>query len=324
MSRIASAIIGEAGSLLSSGLQALTGIYNTKKQVQYSKELMDYNNNINIANWQRQNAYNAPSAEMSRLRAAGINPDMYYSQGASGISASPIASSSGSVGLQSPISTDFGKSTMQSMLMDSQKKLLDSQTAKNLADANQTNQLTPWVTEQVKSQLGLNEANTKLLNENVEKVRNESELLRWQSSISQSESEILKAVKESRISQAISEAKVSQAQADVIEKQFAQYYSAQLQLAIAQSYASYVNADANRMNASTNRMQYSLDENIKFKEIQLKTYGYKLQKALNDAHIKGINLNTQWQSDLNESGVFGRVIGNLLSIPGAWLGSVFR
>ena len=62
------------------------------QQIQAQKEENDANrrynfmlaqkqNQWNLEQWQRNNDYNTPSAVMSRLREAGVNPHMYYSKG---------------------------------------------------------------------------------------------------------------------------------------------------------------------------------------------------------------------------------------------------
>lgn len=47
----------------------------------YNLMLAEKQNQWNLAQWQRNNDYNTPSAVMSRLREAGVNPHMYYSKG---------------------------------------------------------------------------------------------------------------------------------------------------------------------------------------------------------------------------------------------------
>lgn len=41
-------------------------------------------NDFNVAQWERQNQYNTPQAQMERYKAAGLNPNLIYSQGSSG------------------------------------------------------------------------------------------------------------------------------------------------------------------------------------------------------------------------------------------------
>lgn len=47
---------------------------------QHNKELAAYQNSLNLAQWNRENAYNSPSAQMARYAAAGLNPDLIYGQ----------------------------------------------------------------------------------------------------------------------------------------------------------------------------------------------------------------------------------------------------
>lgn len=56
--------------------------------------LMEKQNQQNIENWQMQTAYNSPSAEMERLRAAGINPAFAYGSGSGAGSAGAIPGTS--------------------------------------------------------------------------------------------------------------------------------------------------------------------------------------------------------------------------------------
>lgn len=327
---VASALIGEGGSLLGTALQYVTGSKAQKKQFEYNSRLMDKQNAMNIANWQMENEYNSPSNQIARLRSAGLNPDLFYGQTSAatlGASMTPVSGSS--VSPQSPISTDFGQSTLAARSLDIQEKIADSVAAKNYADANQTNQLTPWVSKEIQSRLDLNESNSKVLNEQVEKVRNESELLRWQSQMAKYDSEILSAVKESKISTILAENKVSQKQAEVIEKNFADLYLAQIRLAVAQSYASYVQSDAARVsasasmyNAKTNRSALQLDSIIRHGELSVKRLSYQLDKSMTDAGINNMNLQNEWRTLLKDVPIFGEAIHGLLSIPGSWFSGV--
>lgn len=56
-----------------SGAASLVGI---PWQQNLQKELMHENEAINIAQWNRENEYNSPKAQMARLKAAGLNPDL--------------------------------------------------------------------------------------------------------------------------------------------------------------------------------------------------------------------------------------------------------
>lgn len=47
-------------------------------------EMARYSYNRDLEMWNKQNAYNSPSAQMSRYSEAGLNPNLIYSQGSSG------------------------------------------------------------------------------------------------------------------------------------------------------------------------------------------------------------------------------------------------
>ena len=44
-------------------------------------ELAKYQNSWNLQQWQRENVYNDPSAQMLRLKNAGLNPNLVYGSG---------------------------------------------------------------------------------------------------------------------------------------------------------------------------------------------------------------------------------------------------
>lgn len=67
-----------------------------KRQYDYNKELQDYVYGQNVEQWKAENAYNSPSAQMSRYAAAGLNPALIYGQ--SNYSADSPTMSIGSVG----------------------------------------------------------------------------------------------------------------------------------------------------------------------------------------------------------------------------------
>lgn len=93
---------------LSSGLNQAANSANMDKQFQYQKDLMRIQNDYNVQNWHMQNSYNTPAAQMQRLKAAGLNPDLMYGNGAAGVQAPlPNGVSGGSAPGFAPASFDI-------------------------------------------------------------------------------------------------------------------------------------------------------------------------------------------------------------------------
>lgn len=75
-----------------------------KKQREFTKQMYEQQRLDNYLNWKLQNEYNAPTAQMDRLKAAGLNPNLIYGSGA------PITAESihnGSPGGWNPQTPDF-------------------------------------------------------------------------------------------------------------------------------------------------------------------------------------------------------------------------
>ena len=77
------------------GLGAITGLIGNnqtnKANIRLQREQQAFNaqqakqaNEWNMQQWQRENEYNAPAQQMARLEAAGLNPNLMYSQGNTG------------------------------------------------------------------------------------------------------------------------------------------------------------------------------------------------------------------------------------------------
>lgn len=72
------------GSAINSILGRNQSKHNYRLQYQYNKALQDDAFAHNVDMWNKQNEYNSPSAQMSRLKAAGLNPNLMYGQGSTG------------------------------------------------------------------------------------------------------------------------------------------------------------------------------------------------------------------------------------------------
>lgn len=62
-----------------------------ERQFNYNMEMAKWQNDVNVANWQMQNEYNTPANQMKRLKEAGINPNLAYSNGSVSNTSSPVS-----------------------------------------------------------------------------------------------------------------------------------------------------------------------------------------------------------------------------------------
>lgn len=60
---------------------AATGILGNVLNNRYAKKQLERQNEFNKEMWALDNAYNSPAAQMERLRAAGLNPNLVYGNG---------------------------------------------------------------------------------------------------------------------------------------------------------------------------------------------------------------------------------------------------
>lgn len=67
---------GNVFDLGASAISAAASLAGVPWQQKLQKELMHENEAINLRQWQRENAYNSPKAQMLRLKEAGLNPDL--------------------------------------------------------------------------------------------------------------------------------------------------------------------------------------------------------------------------------------------------------
>jgi hypothetical protein len=84
-----SLIAGGAG-LLGSVINAGSQLGTNSSQLSYSREMYDKQRADALADWNMQNEYNSPAAQMARFKEAGLNPNLIYGQ----MSNSPVVRSS--------------------------------------------------------------------------------------------------------------------------------------------------------------------------------------------------------------------------------------
>ena len=71
-------------TMISSGAGLFGSILSGRKAYHRSKKLMDKQFGMDMKMYDYQNRYNLPSAQMDRLKAAGLNPALMYGQGTTG------------------------------------------------------------------------------------------------------------------------------------------------------------------------------------------------------------------------------------------------
>lgn len=150
------------GSAITAGASFIGGLFGNKsqnknidKQIAAQKEEnqknRDYNlmlaqkqNAWNVEQWERENAYNDPQAQLDRMRKAGINPDLAVGGGYQNTAASSPAMTAGAASTAQDMSVLGQRPTLgqaiQSALHDSmlgaQIDNIKANTRKTLADAN--------------------------------------------------------------------------------------------------------------------------------------------------------------------------------------------
>lgn len=88
-SNLASSIISAGASTTNALIGGAFSLGGLKLQQKYNKELADIQNQYNIDMWDRMNDYNSPTAQMSRLSEAGLNPNLMYGMGNTGNASKP-------------------------------------------------------------------------------------------------------------------------------------------------------------------------------------------------------------------------------------------
>lgn len=77
-------LFAAAGSVYDSYKTHKTTLANTSKTIAAAKAEAELAYQRSIEQWNLQNAYNTPSAQMSRFAAGGLNPNLIYGQGSAG------------------------------------------------------------------------------------------------------------------------------------------------------------------------------------------------------------------------------------------------
>lgn len=165
---------------VASGVAGLVGAIEQRKyeerqaqiQRQWNETMMDKQNAWNLEQWQRQNEYNSPSAQLQRLRQAGLNPLNYGLDGSSaqGLeSAQALGYDRASLaGAMNPITT-----AVDSALKTAQVSNIQAQTAKvsqeSLTEVVRREQMTQQI-ENARQELENMKASKNLTDKQVEEI----------------------------------------------------------------------------------------------------------------------------------------------------------
>jgi hypothetical protein len=84
---IISSLFGALGQNIAINKQIKAQQEENEKNRTYNFNLAQLQNKWNLEQWNRENEYNSPAQQMARLKAAGLNPDMMYQNGTSGLTA---------------------------------------------------------------------------------------------------------------------------------------------------------------------------------------------------------------------------------------------
>lgn len=78
----AAALVAGAASVVGTGVNAYAQGKMNKKTRRWNEKMYGIQRADALSDWNMQNAYNSPEAQMARLKAAGLNPNLVYGSGA--------------------------------------------------------------------------------------------------------------------------------------------------------------------------------------------------------------------------------------------------
>ena len=137
---VASSIAGNVASNKNIDTQNSAQQYDNENNREYNFNLSKMQNQWNIDQWNRENAYNSPAAQMARYKAAGLNSDLIYGQ--QNLSAASPEMTAGDGSQPTDVSNLANKRTIgdmvaqasQTRLTNAQAKLAESQAKKTDED----------------------------------------------------------------------------------------------------------------------------------------------------------------------------------------------
>lgn len=164
---IASSFAGNIASNKNIDTQIAAQQNENQKNRDWNLNLAKLQNQWNIDQWNRENAYNSPASQMARYKAAGLNPDLIYGQ--PNLSAASPEMTSGDGSLPTDVSNLANKRTIgdivsqaaSTRLTNAQAKLAESQADKTDAETVGQTINNDWLPKLLKGQTEINEADVK-------------------------------------------------------------------------------------------------------------------------------------------------------------------
>lgn len=164
---IASSFAGNIASNKNIDTQIAAQQNENQKNRDWNLNLAKLQNQWNIDQWNRENAYNSPAAQMARYKAVGLNSDLIYGQ--QNLAAASPEMTSGDGSLPTDVSNLANKRTIgdivsqaaSTRLTNAQAKLAESQADKTDAETVGQTINNDWLPKLLKGQTEINEADVK-------------------------------------------------------------------------------------------------------------------------------------------------------------------
>lgn len=203
------AITAAAINAASQGFNAFSQINMNKQSRRYATYMYDRQRADAIADWNKQAAYNSPTAQMARLKEAGLNPNLVYGNGADAQMSQGVRSSSAPGWNPHPATFDGGsvmgsyfdariKSASYDNLLE-QQKVLQSQAHLNYANAFQATQHGTTSAIDNKTRQEINETTLEGMRANIDRTHAEIGKITADTVLAGTENDIKQAMKQPNI-----------------------------------------------------------------------------------------------------------------------------
>lgn len=289
------------GGAIGAGIGMIGSAISQRQNYNYSRKLMELQYQQNLDLWNKQNEYNSPTAQMQRLQAAGLNPNLVYGNGVSGNSSNNTSTSLGTVAPVDYSDSMFkGVSAVTSMkLARSQVRRQETQNQLDLAlianKALDTQYLRDTLNSRVSYQNGLTKFSLEqwpiILQQqkNIVTIQGKDIDLKVQ--------EYYNAQKQGDLIAA--QTRLSGKQADELALKI-EAFPEYLENLRSQTYANRVNANANAQNAATNALRAKYQNALDDACAQLKISEYKLANGsmldiLQNRHFQALTAQRQYE-----------------------------